>query len=98
MKLLTKVIAIFNGTPSGKVEIYSSIFEKLGLDPLPGYKEPPESPVSAPGLAKDYPLILIATGKFMPMYHSELRQIPSAIKLHPDPITDIHPETARRLA
>lgn len=85
------------GTPSGKVEIYSNIFERLGLDPLPSYKEPPESPVSAPGLAKDYPLILIATGKFMPMYHSELRQIPSAIKLHPDPITDIHPETAEGL-
>ncbi|MFC2067799.1 molybdopterin-dependent oxidoreductase [Chloroflexota bacterium] len=85
------------GTPSGKVEIYSSIFDKLCLDPLPSYQEPPESPVSAPELAKEYPLILIATGKFMPMYHSELRQIPSAITLHPDPITDIHPETARGL-
>jgi anaerobic selenocysteine-containing dehydrogenase len=85
------------GTLSGKVEIYSSIFERLGLEPLPSYKEPPESPISAPELAKDYPLILIATGKFMPMYQSELRQIPSAIKLHPDPITDIHPETARGL-
>jgi thiosulfate reductase/polysulfide reductase chain A len=85
------------GTPSGKVEIYSSIFEKLRLDPLPSYKEPLESPVSAPKLAKDYPLILIATGKFMPMYHSELRQIPSAIKLRPGPITDIHPETAMAL-
>lgn len=85
------------GTPSGKVEIFSSIFEKLGLDPLPDYKEPPESPVSAPELAKDYPLILIATGKFMPMYHSELRQIPSAIKQRPEPVTDIHPDTAKSL-
>ena len=85
------------GTPSGKVEIYSSIFEKLGLDPLPDYKEPPESPVSDPKLAKDYPLILIATGKFMPMYHSELRQIPSAIKQLPEPLTDIHPVTAKSL-
>ena len=31
------------------------------------------------------------------MYHSELRQITSAVKLHPDPITNIHPETARGL-
>ena len=85
------------GTPSGKVEIYSSIFERLDYDPVPSYKEPPETPVSAPKIAKDYPMILIASGKFMPMYHSELRQIPSAIKLHPDPITDIHPETATRL-
>jgi len=85
------------GTPSGKVEIYSSVFEKLGLDPLPNYKEPPESPVSAPELAKDYPLILVASGKFMPMYHSELRQITSAIKQRPDPLTDIHPQTAKSL-
>jgi anaerobic selenocysteine-containing dehydrogenase len=85
------------GTPSGKVEIYSSIFERLGLDPIPGYKEPPESPVSAPDIARDYPLILVATGRFMPMYHSELRQIPSAIKVNPDPITDIHPQTAMTL-
>jgi anaerobic selenocysteine-containing dehydrogenase len=85
------------GTPSGKVEIYSSIFEKLGLEPLPNYKEPPESPISAPELAKDYPFILIATGNFMPMYHSELRQIPSAVKLRPEPLTDIHPQTAKSL-
>ena len=85
------------GTPSGKVEILSSIFEKLSLRPLPHYKEPPESPVSAPYLTKQYPLILIATGKFLPMYHSEMRQIPSAIKVRPEPITDIHPETAAKL-
>jgi len=85
------------GTPSGKVEIYSSIFEKLGLDPLPSYKEPPESPMSDPDLAKDYPLIMIASGNFMPMYHSELRQISSAIKQRPDPLTDIHPQTAKSL-
>ncbi|MFQ6062656.1 MAG: molybdopterin-dependent oxidoreductase, partial [Methanosarcinales archaeon] len=85
------------GTPSGKVELYSSIFEKLGYDPLPEYREPPESPIQSPELAKQYPLILITGGRFMPMYHSEMRQIPSARKLHPDPLTDIHPETASRL-
>jgi len=82
------------GTVSGKVEIYSGVFESMGLDPLPGYIEPPESPISAPELAKEYPLILMATGKFMPMYHSELRQIPSAVKAVPEPVTDVHPETA----
>ena len=28
------------GTPTGKVEIYSGILEKLGYDPLPDYTEP----------------------------------------------------------
>jgi len=85
------------GTPSGKVEIYSSIFANLGLEPLPVYREPVESPEGNPELAQDYPLILIATGKFMPFYHSELRQISSAIQEQPDPIADIHPQTARNL-
>lgn len=85
------------GTPTGKVEISSSIFEKLGYDPLPAYKEPPETPVSAPGLAKDYPLIIITGPRFMPMYHSEYRQLPSARKAHPDPLTSIHPDTAKSL-
>jgi anaerobic selenocysteine-containing dehydrogenase len=85
------------GTPSGKVEIYSSIFAKFGLEPLPIYREPAESPIGSPELAKEYPLILMATGKFMPFYHSELRQIPSAMEKHPDPLADIHPKTAQEL-
>ncbi len=83
------------GTPSGKVEIYSSIFAKFGLEPLPVYREPMESPESE--LAKEYPIILMATGKFMPFYHSELRQIQSAIRAQPDPVADIHPKTAAEL-
>jgi len=85
------------GTPSGKVEIYSTILEELGYDPLPNYIEPPETPISAPNTAKDYPLIMNTGGRFMPMYHSELRQIRSAREVNPDPIIDIHPQTARAL-
>ncbi|MEM2104357.1 MAG: molybdopterin-dependent oxidoreductase [Candidatus Bathyarchaeia archaeon] len=84
-------------TMSAKVEIYSHIFEKLGYDPLPSYIEPPETPVSAPDIAKDYPLILNTGGRFLPMYHSELRQIRSAREAFPEPIVDIHPETAKKL-
>ncbi len=85
------------GTPSGKVEIFSSLFERFGLEPLPVYREPVESPEANPYLVENYPLILLATGKFMPFYHSELRQIPSAIRSHPGPLADIHPKTAREL-
>lgn len=85
------------GTPSGKVEISSTIFEELGYDPVPGYKEPPETPVSSPELARDFPLILMTGPRFMPMYHSEYRQLPTARKVNPDPVTTIHPETAARL-
>jgi len=45
-------------TPSGKFEISSSILAEHGYDPLPIYTEPAEGPLSNPGLAEDFPLIL----------------------------------------
>ncbi|MDW8023105.1 MAG: molybdopterin-dependent oxidoreductase [Nitrososphaerota archaeon] len=85
------------GTPTGKVELYSTVFEKLGYDPLPRYYEPPESPVSTPELAKEYPLILITGSRHQPFYHSEFRQIDSLRKQHPDPIVQLNPKTASEL-
>ena len=40
-------------TPTGKVEFYSTIMEKLGYDPLPYFKEPNESPYSTPQLYRE---------------------------------------------
>lgn len=84
-------------TPSGKVELKSSILEQLGYDPLPHYVEPPQSPEATPELAKDYPYILIAGGGFMPFYHSEHRQVTRLRLLHPDPRLSVNPELARKL-
>jgi anaerobic selenocysteine-containing dehydrogenase len=85
-------------TPIGKVELYSTIFEKLGYDPLPYYEEPPESPIRTPEVVKEYPLILITGSRFRPMYHSEHRQPGiGSREMHPDPIMEIHSETARSL-
>lgn len=82
------------GTPSGKVELRSSTFEALGCEPLPVYREMPHSPSGDPALFKDYPLVLITGSRFMPMYHSEQRQINAAREKRPDPIVTLHPETA----
>jgi thiosulfate reductase / polysulfide reductase chain A len=85
-------------TPSGKIELYSTILEKLGYDPLPSYEEPPESPLSTPDVAKDYPLILTTGGRFRPMFHSENRQLGIGTReQHPDPLVQIHPDTAHEL-
>ena len=48
------------GTPTGKVELYSTIIEKLfdESQALPYYEEPFEYPVSTPEVAEDYPLIM----------------------------------------
>ena len=85
------------GTPTGKIELYSTILEKMGYDPLPHYYEPKESPISNPEVAKDYPLILITGGRFRPYFHSEHRQIESMRERRPQPHVQIHAETAKKL-
>jgi anaerobic selenocysteine-containing dehydrogenase len=83
-------------TPTGKFELYSTLLEKWGHDPLPQFREPPESPVSTPELYMDYPYILI-TGRRLPgFFHTENRQIRPLRDLHPEPILEIHPEVAAR--
>ena len=45
-------------TPSGKVELYSTMLERYGYDPLPIFREPFESPLVMRKLAEKYPLLL----------------------------------------
>jgi len=82
-------------TPSKKVELYSTIFEKHGYDPLPTFQEPPESPVSTPELMEEYPFILITGGRHIEYFHTEGRQIPRLRRRVPDPLVEIHPDTAK---
>ncbi len=81
-------------TPSGKMEFTSLILKDAGIDPLPVYKEPKQSPISTPDLAKEYPLIL-TTGARLPMFmHSRMYRVPWTRKLRPDPMVDINPRDA----
>lgn len=84
-------------TPSGKVEIYSTILEKLGYDPLPKYEEPAKSPISASEKSKKHSLVLITGGRLKCFHHSEGRQIDMLRKIHPEPLVQIHPKTAEKL-
>jgi anaerobic selenocysteine-containing dehydrogenase len=81
-------------TPTGRYELYSTLREDWGLEPLPFHEEPPFTPLSRPDLAKDYPLIL-STGRRSPAYfHTEHRSIPWLKAIDPDPVVEIHPDTA----
>jgi anaerobic selenocysteine-containing dehydrogenase len=83
-------------TPTGKMELYSTVLETLGYDPLPHFREPGESPYSTPELAKEYPLIL-STGYRQPFYFlSQYRNIPWLRSFQQDPTMQIHPDTARK--
>jgi anaerobic selenocysteine-containing dehydrogenase len=84
-------------TPSGKVELFSTVLEQCGLDALPYFEEPPESTVRTPEVAKDYPLILITGVRSWAYFCSEQRQIPLLRQINPDPVTEIHPDTAEKL-
>jgi anaerobic selenocysteine-containing dehydrogenase len=88
-------------TPSGKMEFVSSILEKHsdrdGIEGLPAYNEPKLSPVSAPEVAADYPLVL-GTGTRLPMFvHSRTFRLPWTRSLRREAAIDLSPADAARL-
>ena len=81
-------------TPTGLYEFKSVLFEAWGLDPLPFFCEPPESPVSTPELAREYPYVLTTGMRSFEFFHSEHRNLETMREFHPDPITEISPAVA----
>ncbi|MGV8084182.1 MAG: molybdopterin-dependent oxidoreductase [Coriobacteriia bacterium] len=81
-------------TPTGRVELWSTLFEQFGDDPLPYYIEPQYSPVSTPELLDQYPFVLTTGARHYAYFHSEGRQIPYLRETHPDPTFDINPADA----
>jgi len=85
------------GTPSGKCELVPSLFEVAGLNPLPYYEEPSQSPIKTPEVAEKYPFMLISGSRIMPYFHTMHREMRTLRWRHPEPVVEIHPETARKL-
>jgi len=83
-------------TESGKIELYSLALEKLGYGPLPYYAEPPESPVSTPEVAKEFPYVLTTGARIPNFFTSEHRQLPKLRRIYRDPLVEMHPDTARQ--
>ena len=79
-------------TPSGKMEITSTILKEGGFDALPIYKETQPLPLSE--VSADYPLIL-NTGSRLPMFlHSEMHNVPWCQELRKDALLDMNPSDA----
>ena len=80
-------------TPSGKCEFFSETAKGMGMDPLPAYTPPRESALSAPALAKKYPLAFISppARNFL---NSSFANLPFALKEAGEPYLDIHPDDA----
>lgn len=77
-------------TPSGKVELKLSTAEKFGLKPLPEFSGLPEED------DPEYPLILISA-KSRYFLLSSYRWVEKLRRKQPDPLVEIHPETATAL-
>lgn len=83
-------------TTTMKYEFDCVPLQYMGVASLASYEEPPESPVSTPELAKEYPLILTTGARNWGFFHSEGRQIPHLRRVHPDPEVKLHPADAAR--
>ncbi len=81
-------------TPSGKVEIASSMLAEHGHDALPVYTEPSEGPLANPELARRYPLVLNTGARIQTTFRSQHLNIPSLLKIQPEPLALIHPDDA----
>lgn len=81
-------------TPSGKVELYSTLLERYGSEPLPVYREYAESPINMPNQAKKYPLIL-STSRQADLWLSRTVDESWFRELTPYPQLQMHPDAAR---
>ncbi|MEM9407137.1 MAG: molybdopterin-dependent oxidoreductase [Acidobacteriota bacterium] len=76
-------------TPSGKVELASSVLEELGFDPVPYYRE-------APRPTEEYPYSVFSGVREDPFFQTGQRNIPELRKRCPLPSIFIHPVDAER--
>ncbi len=83
-------------TPSQKIELYSDTLKGLGYHAMPTYYEPTISPVTAPDLAKQYPLILLTGDREAQFSHTQMREIKKLRSRAPEPLATVHPDTARQ--
>ena len=79
-------------TPSGKIELYSSRLEELGLEPLPVYRELFKEQKAKTG--RKYPLML-TTRRSKYLYCTRGVEIASNQAKDPYPVLFIHTEAAR---
>lgn len=79
-------------TPSHKIEIYGTLFEKNGYDPLPGWIEKAAQP------SDDYPYYLLLR-RLPGMKHSSplTSGNPYALDAFPEPFVEINSASARKL-
>ncbi len=78
-------------TPSGKVELKSSVLQDLGLDPLPYFREDPP-------LGTEFPLMMFTGVREDEYFQTGHRHIPEMRQRAPEPYLFVSPGTAGEYA
>ncbi|MBK1621155.1 molybdopterin oxidoreductase [Lamprobacter modestohalophilus] len=81
-------------TLSGKVEFDSQELRDAGYDGLPIWREPAESPLSTPDVARNFPLVLTSGARHKHATHSQHQYLERMRKAMPDALVELHPEDA----
>jgi anaerobic selenocysteine-containing dehydrogenase len=78
------------GTPSGKIELSSSLLRGWGIDAVPDYRPPGIFARAGDG----FPLILITGGRTIEGFHQNAQQMRGFRRRHPHPRVRMHASTA----
>jgi anaerobic selenocysteine-containing dehydrogenase len=80
-------------TPTGKLELWSTVFDECGLDPLPAWSPGPfqGSAAAHPDLTLD----LITGARVPALFNAEHLNVPALRAQNPDPLVHVHPDDAR---
>ena len=76
-------------TPTGKLELRSTVLEEYGYEPLPKYAEPHESPLSRPDLAAHYPLVFNSGARPHTDFRSQDHGVPGLLRDNPEPTVEL---------
>jgi cysteine desulfurase NifS len=77
-------------TPTGKLELWSTVLEEHGYEPLPKYVEPHESPRSRPDLAASYPLVFNSGARPHTDFRSQDHGVPGLLRDMPEPTVELN--------
>ncbi len=83
-------------TRTGRIELWCTLYNGYGLDPLPVYEEPTHSPYRTPEEYEQFPVVLTTGSRNWSLFHSEHRQIPRMRALHPDPTVLVPTDIAEK--
>ncbi len=81
-------------TPTGRFEIWSTILQEEGYEPLPKYTEPGEGPLGDPTLARAYPLVFNSGARPQTDFRSQHHGVEELCQQHPEPTVELNTEDA----